>query len=126
MAYNRKQQELSPSASLIKKNSKPPNMSDMMDKMANTVTHFEDILRTELTAVEYVCVAYTQVYGSCMFGDGHVGAEMSKGRGWFCFGGGYTLKKFMQSYHTTPLFCAHLHGVRSGIAYKSWLRIYGT
>ncbi len=37
---------------------------------------------------EYVCVAYTHVYGGCMFGDGHVGAEMSKGGGWFCFGSG--------------------------------------
>ncbi len=49
MAYNRNQQELSPSASPIKKKSKPPTASDMVDKMANTVTHFEDILRTELT-----------------------------------------------------------------------------
>ncbi|KAL0150122.1 hypothetical protein M9458_054549 [Cirrhinus mrigala] len=51
MAYNRKQQDLSPSASPIKKKSKSPNSSDMVDKMANTVAQFEDILRTELTAM---------------------------------------------------------------------------
>ncbi len=39
MAYNRKQQELSPSASPIKKKSKLPTASDMMYKLSNTVTH---------------------------------------------------------------------------------------
>ncbi|RXN12117.1 LINE-1 type transposase domain-containing 1 [Labeo rohita] len=51
MAYNRKQQDMSPSASPIKKKSKSPNTSDMVDKMANAVAQFEDILRTELTGM---------------------------------------------------------------------------
>ncbi|ROJ25287.1 hypothetical protein DPX16_20100 [Anabarilius grahami] len=42
---------MSPSASPIKKKPKPPNTGDMVDKMANTVAHFEDILRTELTVM---------------------------------------------------------------------------
>ncbi len=64
MAYNRKQQELSPSASPIKKKSKPPNTSDMMDKMANTVTHFEDMLRTELTAMQNEFASHMSVVQS--------------------------------------------------------------
>ncbi|ROL42273.1 LINE-1 type transposase domain-containing protein 1 [Anabarilius grahami] len=48
---------MSPSASPIKKKPKPPTTGDMVDKMANTVAHFEDILRTELTAMqnEFAC-----------------------------------------------------------------------
>ncbi len=64
MACNRKQQELSPSASPIKKKSKPPNTSDMMDKMANTVTHFEDMLRTELTAMRNEFASHMSVVQS--------------------------------------------------------------
>ncbi len=64
MAYNRKQQELSPPASPIKKKSKPPNTSDMMDKMENTVTHFEDMLRTELTAMRNEFASHMSVVQS--------------------------------------------------------------
>ncbi len=52
------------SASLIKKKSKLPTMSDMMDKMANTVTHFEDILRTELTAMRNEFASHMSVVQS--------------------------------------------------------------
>ncbi len=64
MSYNQKQQELSPSASLIKKKSKQPNTSDKLDKMANTVTHFEDILRTELTAMRNEFASHISVVQS--------------------------------------------------------------
>ncbi len=64
MSYNRKQQELSPSASPIKNISKPPNTSDKVGKMANTVTHFEDILRTELTAMRNEFASHMSVVQS--------------------------------------------------------------
>ncbi len=64
MAHNRKQQELSPSASLIKKKSKPSTTSDMVDKMANTVIHFEDILRTELMAMRNESASHMSVVHS--------------------------------------------------------------
>ncbi len=67
MAYNLKQQELSPLASPIKKKSKLPTASDMMDKMANTVTHFEDILRTELTAMRNEFTSHMSVVQSLCF-----------------------------------------------------------
>lgn len=64
MAHNRKQQEMSPSASPIKKKPKPPTTGDMVDKMANTVAHFEDILRTELTAMRNEFASHMSVVQS--------------------------------------------------------------
>ncbi len=64
MSYNRKQQELSQSAFPIKNISKPPNTSDKVGKMANTVTHFEDILRTELTAMRNEFASHMSVVQS--------------------------------------------------------------
>ncbi|KAL1282855.1 hypothetical protein QQF64_001658 [Cirrhinus molitorella] len=64
MAHNRKQQELSPLASPIKKKSKPPTSIDMVDKMANTVAHFEDILKTELTVMRNEFASHMSVVQS--------------------------------------------------------------
>ncbi len=76
MACSRKQQELSPSASPIKKKSKSPNSSDMMDKMANAVTHFEDILRTELTAMRNEFTSHMSVVQSLCTKLGLLTGEM--------------------------------------------------
>ncbi|KAL1276806.1 hypothetical protein QQF64_036429 [Cirrhinus molitorella] len=64
MAHNRKPQELSPLASPIKKKSKPPTSIDMVDKMANTVAHFEDILKTELTVMRNEFASHMSVVQS--------------------------------------------------------------
>lgn len=64
MSGNRKQQEMSQSASPIKKKSKPPITDDMVDKMANTVAHFEEILRSELTAMRNEFASHMSVVQS--------------------------------------------------------------
>ncbi len=78
MAYNRKQQELSPSAFPIKKKSKPPNTSNMVDKMAKTVTHFEDIIRTKLTAMRNKFTSHMSVVQSLFFKLDITGDERTK------------------------------------------------
>ncbi|ROL42097.1 hypothetical protein DPX16_22313 [Anabarilius grahami] len=55
---------MSPSASPIKKKPKPLTRGDMADKMANTVAHFEDILRTELTAMRNEFASHMSVVQS--------------------------------------------------------------
>lgn len=66
MSGNRKQQEMSPSASPIKKKCKPPapTTDDMVDKMANTVAHFEEILRSELSAIRNEFASHMSVVQS--------------------------------------------------------------
>ncbi len=64
MAYSHKQQAFSQSASPIKKKIKLLNMSDMVDKRPKTVTHFEDILRTELMAMQNEFASHMSVVQS--------------------------------------------------------------